>query len=64
MVRDFLAANYNAPAIELFREAVQEHIERRLTEPHTKERYERARQKRLGQPKKVIRLATEKKESC
>ena len=58
---DFCAANYNAAALEVIRESVREHIEWRLKNPEMKERFERARQERLGLAKKVVQLV-EKKE--
>lgn len=57
MLRDFCAANYGAPALNVIREAVKEHIERRLEEPGMKSRYEAARRERLGIDKSVVRLA-------
>lgn len=57
---DFLAANYNGFAIDLIREAVKEHIEKRLEEPVMRERYEKARRDRLGLPKKVVQLVKDK----
>ncbi len=62
ILRDFLAANYNAPALELIREAVREHIEKRLENPEMRERYERARKKRLGMPETVVSLVDVKDE--
>lgn len=62
MLRDFLAANYNGTAVELIREAVQEHIEMRLQEPAMKERYEKKRRERLGLDEKVVRLADDAKD--
>lgn len=56
MLQDFCAANYNAPAIEVIRAAINEHIENRLKNQEIKERYERARRERLGQADKVVRL--------
>ena len=56
MLRDFLAANYNGIALDLIREAVREHIERRLDNPELRERYELARRKRLGQDNPVVQL--------
>lgn len=44
---DFCAANYNAQAKEIVREALDEHIDRRLNEPELGKRYERFRRKRL-----------------
>lgn len=57
MLRDFCAANYNAPALNVIREAVKEHIERRLEEPRMKERYDAKRRQRLGLDQKIVRLA-------
>ena len=57
---DFCAANYHAPAIEIIREAVKEHIERRLENPEMKERYEDARRKRLGLEQTVVQLVDKK----
>lgn len=57
---DFCAANYKAPAIEVIREAVREHIERRLKNPEMKERYEEARKKRLGLAEKIVQLVDNK----
>ena len=58
---DFCAANYKASTIEVIREALGEHIERRLKNPEMKERYEKARKQRLGLAEKVVQLV-EKKE--
>lgn len=57
MLKDFCAANYRAAAIDVIREAVKEHIERRLQNPEMRERYEVARRERLGTPRKVVHLA-------
>lgn len=62
MLRDFLAANYNAPALELIREAVKEHIEARLENPEIRERYDAARKKRLRIPETIVSLADAKDE--
>ena len=57
MLRDFLVANYRGTALELVREAVQEHIQRRLdAEPIMRERYERARRIRLNISDKVVQM--------
>lgn len=45
-ISDFLAANYKGDFNELVREALDEHIERRLQEPGMRERFERERRKR------------------
>ncbi len=45
---DFQAANYNADQKDIIIEALREHIDRRLQEPAMKERFEQAREKRLG----------------
>ncbi len=58
MLKDFCAANYKAAALDVIREAVQEHIERRLENREMRERYEKARRERLGLGEKVVRLAT------
>ena len=58
MLKDFCAANYKAAALDVIREAVQEHIERRLENLEMRERYEKARKKRLALGEKVVRLAT------
>ena len=39
----FCRANYRAPQIEVIREALREHMDRRLKEPGLKERFETAR---------------------
>ena len=62
-LKDFCAANYNAPALNVIREAVQEHIERRLENHELRDRYERAKRERLGLADKVVRLATNGDES-
>lgn len=56
MLRDFCAANYKTAALDVIREAVKEHIDRRLAEPEMKKRYEAARATRLNLPKKIVRL--------
>jgi hypothetical protein len=58
LLADFCAANYGAPAVEVIREAVSEHIAKRLENPEMKERYEAARRRRLKLPKKIIQLAS------
>lgn len=62
MLADFCAANYNAPALQVIREAVKEHLERRLEEPEMRRRYEEARRERLDQPEKVVSLVDKKTE--
>jgi hypothetical protein len=64
MLRDFLAANYNAPALELIREAVKEHIEARLENPEIRARYDRARKKRLGISEAVVSLTDVKNKNA
>jgi len=57
MLADFAAANYRAPVVEIIREAVREHIERRLSEePKLRARYEAARRQRLGLGEKIVKL--------
>ena len=55
-LRDFCAANYNCSALDVIREAVEEHINRRLENPEMAERFEVARKKRLGVPETVVQL--------
>ena len=55
-LRDFCAANYNCPALDVIREAVEDHINRRLENPEMAERVESARKKRLGLPNTVVEL--------
>lgn len=55
-VRDFCAANYGSPVLRLIREALEDHINRRLENPEMRERYEAARKARLGLPNKVVKL--------
>jgi hypothetical protein len=45
-LRDFCAANYNAPALNVIREAVEEHINQRLENPEMRERFEDIRRRR------------------
>lgn len=46
---DFRSANYNAAEMEVIREALREHIDRRLdAEPELRKRFDAARRKRLG----------------
>lgn len=59
-LRDFCAANYRAAALDVIRDAVEEHINRRLENPEMRERYEAARRKRLNLPDKVVHLASKK----
>jgi hypothetical protein len=48
-LRDFCAANYNCAQIEVVREAIEAHIDRRLEyEPEMRRRYEGVRKSRLG----------------
>ena len=56
MLKDFCAANYDAPALKVIRESVRDHIEQRLEEPRMKERYERARKQRLGLEETVVKM--------
>ena len=60
LLRDFCAANYRAPALDVIREAVRDHIEQRLKNPEMKERFEKARRERLNLPSKIVRLVTKK----
>jgi hypothetical protein len=55
-LRDFCAANYNAAALDVIREALEDHINRRLENPEMKDRYETARCARLDLPKRVAKL--------
>ena len=55
-VRDFRAANYNAPVMNIIREALDEHIERRLESPEMRERFDAARRRRLSQPQKIVQM--------
>ena len=55
-LRDFCAANYNCSALEVIREALKEHIERRLENPEMADRLEAARKRRLGVPETVVQL--------
>lgn len=57
MLQDFCAANYNAAALDVIREALREHIEGRLNNAEMRERYEGARKARLGIPNKIVKLA-------
>ncbi|MBT6094212.1 MAG: hypothetical protein HOH04_04975 [Rhodospirillaceae bacterium] len=58
MLKDYCAANYNAASLDIIREAVQEHIERRLKEPEMLKRYEKARKSRLNLPNKIVQIAS------
>lgn len=54
---DFCAANYNAPALEVIRRALDEHIEGRLShEPALRALYDEARKKRLQKPDPKIHV--------
>ena len=55
-LRDFCAANYNCSALDVIREALKEHIERRLENPEMAERLETARKRRVGVPDTVVQL--------
>jgi len=55
-LKDFCAANYNCSALDVIREAVEEHINRRLESPEMAERMDAARKKRLGLPNTVVEL--------
>jgi hypothetical protein len=48
---DFCAANYNGSKTEVIREALEEHLARRLLEPVMKARFDRERNKRLAAKK-------------
>ncbi len=56
MLKDFCAANYNAPALAVIREALRDHIEQRLENPDMKRRYDRARKRRLGLDETVVKM--------
>jgi hypothetical protein len=45
---DFCAANYDGSKTEVVREALEEHIGRRLQEPEMRARFDRERRKRLS----------------
>ena len=45
---DFCAANYGGSKTEVIREALREHLDRRLSELGMKARFEQARKTRLG----------------
>jgi len=50
LLADFCAANYGAYAVNVVREAVRDHIARRLAEePDLRERFESAKQQRAEQ---------------
>jgi hypothetical protein len=54
---DFRGANYNASEMDVIREALREHIDRRLdAEPELRKRFDAARRKRLGMNGDKIRL--------
>ena len=55
-LRDFCAANYNCSALDVIREDLKEHIERRLENPEMAERLETARKRRVGVPDTVVQL--------
>ena len=55
-LRDFCAANYRASALDVIREALGDHIDKRLEEPAMRQRYEDARRERLNLPNKVAQL--------
>ena len=57
-LKDFCAANYRAAALDVIREALQEHIDRRLENAEMRERYDKARKERLNLGERVVRLAT------
>jgi len=59
-LRDFCAANYRASALDVIREALIEHIDRRLEEPVMRERFEKARRDRLSLPQKIAQLVPKK----
>ncbi len=59
-LRDFCAANYKASALDVIREALEDHIERRLQNPEMRERYEQKRRERLALPEKIVKLASSK----
>ena len=60
-LRDFCAAHYNCPQIEVIREAVEAHIDHRLErEPEVRRRYEEIRKARLGASSEVAVLAPRK----
>lgn len=55
-LKDFCGANYNCSALDVIREAVEEHINRRLENPEMAERMDTARKRRLGLPNTVVEL--------
>ena len=60
-LRDFCAANYNCSALDVIREAVEQHIKVRLENPEMAARVEAARRKRLALPETILQFV--KKES-
>lgn len=56
MLKDFCSANYSASALSVIREALRDHIERRLQNGEMRERYETARRDRLNLPEKLVKL--------
>ena len=62
MLADFRTANYDAPEIQVIREALLEHITKRLKEPEMKRRYDKARTQRLDKEGKIPKLVSVKDE--
>jgi hypothetical protein len=58
---NFRAANYNASEMEVVREALREHMDRRLQEPEMKRRFDEARRRRIGSNGDKIRLLSNAK---
>jgi len=58
LLADYSAANYGAPATQIIRAAVKEHIQKRLeTEPELRKRFDDAKKERIGpSPLRVVRL--------
>lgn len=57
---DFCQANFGASATEIIRQALRAFIDEHLeNEPRLKDRFERARKKRLGESENLIQLVNE-----
>jgi len=56
-LKDFCAANYDCSALKVIREALEEHINRRLESHDMRRRFTEARNRRLAQEDNVVSLA-------
>ncbi|MEQ9489695.1 MAG: hypothetical protein RIM72_11965 [Alphaproteobacteria bacterium] len=59
-LKDFCAANYNCAAVDVIRDALNEHIDRRLQSHDMRRRFIDARNERLSKGDNVVSLSEDK----